>query len=701
MFMHFWAIPAGMAALSVPFIVHWLTKPNPTRMPLSTVRFVLEVVKQRRTRNRLRDFVILALRVAAIALFAFVLARPLSGNRTPASSEGRAETVRVVLLDVSQSMSSVSNGIQALERARPIAARHVEYGSNTQANLILCAATPHAVFDRPSANNSALLDEVAKAVALPQRLQAQAALNSAAEMLSRIDRDKVRRELIVISDFQRSNWAAADFSALPRDTVIELESVAPVETPANLAIMRVGPQGRVERGRSFRLEVEIGNYSPTPRPVSIEVTIGEHQFRLQGTCTAGGKSILVTEATINTEGWQTGEARLVGIEDGLNDDNRRALVVQVHPQPSYLLLTRQLSDSKRNSSYFLERAILPASASDRKDVEKIVRADPARVERDAITSADLILLDHPGKLSEETLQLIAALMLRGRGVLYVVAEPIDATNLKLLTKAAGTSLQMPVEFSPSNAGQMRKNLFLADVKGRQPPFSVFGDDSAAMVAPLRFDGGLTSHHVDGALLDDICATYNDQSACLVMTPCGLGSLAVLNAELATSNLRSSPVFVPLVGELVSQLLGRARSQETTFSGEPIAALLPPSAVPMAGLEIESPAALTVDPASLGELHEESVGVMWQSAAAGPPGVYSVVRGRESVYALASTIPPDEADLMPLSADLMTTRLAGGRDVKYRSALQDEDPRDDRWSILAVLCVICLCVEFAGLKYFRC
>jgi hypothetical protein len=120
-----------------------------------------------------------------------------------------------------------------------------------------------------------------------------------------------------------------------------------------------------------------------------------------------------------------------------------------------------------------------------------------------------------------------------------------------------------------------------------------------------------------------------------------------------------------------------------------------------GLEIEAPTAVSIDPAALGELHEESVGVMWQAAAAGPPGAYSVIRGRNTVFAIATTIPPEEADLTPLSADLMTSRLAGGRDVKYRSALQEEDPRDDRWTTLAILCVLCLCAEFAGLKYFRC
>ena len=519
-------------------------------------------------------------------------------------------------------------------------------------------------------------------------------------MLAQVGGDKVRRELIVISDFQRSNWAAADFSVLPTDTVIQLESVAPPETPANLAIVRVGSQGRVERGRPFRLEVEVGNYSPTPRPVTAEIIIGETLIRVSGQCAAGSRSTLVAEATLPTEGWHVGEVRLAGVEDGLSEDNSRPVVLQVHPQPTYLLLTRQSADARPSSSYFLERAISPVVAKDGRAADKIVRVDPARATREVITDADLLMFDHPGKLSEETLQLVAALLRRGRGVLYVAAEPIDATNLKLLTQTAGTSLQMPVEFAPAQAGQVRKNLFLANVRQRQVPFTVFGEEASAMFSSVRFSGGLTSRRVEGALLDDVLATYNDQSACLVVTACGAGTLAVLNAELNSSNLPSSPAFVPMIGELTGHLLGRDRSQEAVASGESLAVYLPSAASPVAGLRIVPPANATLESGTLGELHEENVGVMWQAAEAGPPGVYEVKRATQTVFALASAIPADEADLATLAADVMTDRLAGGRDVKYRSALRDEEPRDDLWSWLAVACVGCALTEVFGLKMFK-
>ena len=66
-FLHLWALPIGAAALAAPLIIHLLTRPKPTRLPLSTIRFVQQVVEQRRARQRLRDWLILALRTAAVA----------------------------------------------------------------------------------------------------------------------------------------------------------------------------------------------------------------------------------------------------------------------------------------------------------------------------------------------------------------------------------------------------------------------------------------------------------------------------------------------------------------------------------------------------------------------------------------------------------------------------------------------------------
>src|SRR5207253_819679 len=155
----------------------------------------------------------------------------------------------------------------------------------------------------------------------PERLQAQAALNLAGELLARAGDPGRRRELVVVSDFQRSNWANVDFSALPQDTRIQLESVAPAEALANLAVLRVGSQGRIEQGREARLEVEVGNFSPTPRQVQVQLALGDATYRLEGLCPPWHRTTFAAEVPLRGLGWLTGEARLVDVQDALARDN--------------------------------------------------------------------------------------------------------------------------------------------------------------------------------------------------------------------------------------------------------------------------------------------------------------------------------------------------------------------------------------------
>jgi hypothetical protein len=700
--LHPWAIAIGLTALAAPLVVHLLTRPRPVRLPLSTIRFVIELVEQRRARNRLRDWLILALRTLAVAMLALAIARPFIGARgATAVDEPSTDTLRVVLLDISQSMAAEKGSVRVFERARAIAARQFDSRFGLQMNLILAAAAPQSVFDRVSTNVAALRDALTQAQPLPQRLNVQPALNRAGEMLSGVAAGRAtRRELIIVSDFQRSNWAAADFTALPVETIIQLESVAPEEPPANLAVLRVGPRGRVEQGREFRLEVEIGNYSTSQRNVDVELSLGPSVYHLTGSCPAGVRTTLGTEATLREPGWQVGAARLLAADDALSADDRRPIALEVRRPPSYLLVTRQPAALQATSSYFLQRALAPFTPREGRPQETVIRGDAARLEPEAFSSADLIVLGHPGKLPESTIQLLASLVERGRGMLYVASEPIDATNMNLLAKAAGAALQMPVEFVPPQAGQARRNLFISDFNRREPPFSVFADEATAAVATLRFSGGLSSRRREGALLDDVRATFDDQSACLVVTAVGSGRLAVLNADLGVSNLPVSPVFVPLVGELVGNLLGQDRLSEAVACGEPSASFLPATTGAIDDLRIESPQPAT-DETALGELRAEQIGVLWQMPAAGPPGVYRVLNGEKTVFALATAIPAEESDLSTLAPSLLTERLAGGRNVQYHAAAQnDSEPHDELWTWFAIACVGCLIGEVLGLKLFR-
>ncbi len=269
-FLHLWAIGIGAAAVAAPVVIHWLTKPRPVRMPLSTLRFVREAIHQRRARHLLRDLLILGLRTLAVVMLALAVARPLFGPQPLAADRQSGDTVRIVLVDVSQSMAATVGATQQIAQARTLAAnQYLQYETGLWANLILAGATPRTVFEGPSTNFETLRDELSRCQALPERLDVKAALERAAQMLAPTsEQDKRRRELVIFSDFQRSSWAKADFSALPADTVIKLESTAPKAPPTrstwcpNLAVLRAAAHADSARAGSVRVEVEVGNFTP-------------------------------------------------------------------------------------------------------------------------------------------------------------------------------------------------------------------------------------------------------------------------------------------------------------------------------------------------------------------------------------------------------------------------------------------------------
>jgi hypothetical protein len=693
-FLHPWAIFLGAVAAALPIAIHLLTKPRPVRMPLSTIRFVRMAIRQRRARSRLRDIIILGLRALAVVLIAAAVARPLLGHQQLVAPDDSARAARVVLLDVSQSLAAQHRGIRLFERSRSVAAGYLGEQPGSQADLILAGASARPAFTRLTTNFAALRDELSHAQVRPERLNLASAINQAAELLSKSG-EGIQRELVIVSDFQRSNWAAADFAPLPADTKIQLDSVAPGEPLPNLAILRVTGPPRVEPGRDIRVEVEVGNFSTTPRSVKAEVRLNESVVRLDGNCPPGGRTTLTADVPLRSSGWQVGEVRLIDNQDALDTDDLRPFVLEARPAPTFALLTAAPRDSrgaKYASGYYLERALSPLEPRPGRTEVKVQRLAPDQFGRETVNEADAIVLDHPGQLPAPAIQLLATLLRRGRGVLYVAAESADATNLQRLSEACGSDLQLPVDFAPPAAGQRRRDLALIEYRREVPPFAVFGDGIGVVTGPLRFAGGLTTRRKDGALADDILATYSDRSAALVVTPCGEGVLAVLNADLGASNLPQSPAFVPLIGELATRLLGKPRETGARPCGEPLAVRLPATAGPAAGLKVHPQA---------GELVEEGGGVLWRSPVLENPGVYQVKRGDTVVYAAAAAVPPEESDLRPIDPQVLKERLAGGRQVSYRSvAGEGEEPQDRMWTWLAVGCVGCLLGEVVALKMFK-
>jgi Aerotolerance regulator N-terminal/von Willebrand factor type A domain len=689
-FLHPWALYAGVALAGLPVLIHWLTRPRPVRMPLSTIRFVRESIAGRRSMRRLRDWLVLALRAAAIVLLAWAIGRPRFGDQALVTAGDPGSGRRVVLLDASHSLAAESGGVQLFQKAKAIAAGYLGDQPGLRSNLILIGARPRPVFERLSTSGSALRDELAKVEVLPERANVQAALNLAGEMLAKATPPGEACEIVLVGDFQRTNWAAADFSVLPEEARIQFDSVSPARPLDNLAILNAVAAGRVEEGRETRFEVEIGNYTTAARKVKIDVFLEKASYRLEGVCPLG-KTTLSAEVVLQGAGWQTGVARIVDAHDAIAADDSRSFAIDVRAAPVHVLITRQPADAKNASSYFLERALAPTIGAAGQG--RVLRMNPANWDRDLLAGAALLVVDHPGPIAAEHVKELAELIRRGRGMLFVAAEPDDATTLRRLAEALDAAWQMPVEFAPPAASARRKDLFLVETRKELAPFKVFGDQLASAIGPLRIGGGLTSRRLEAGLADDVLATLSDQSAFLVVAACGAGQVAVLNVDLAASNLPSSPAFVPLVGELSNRLLGSSASSSSFSPGESATFLFPPD-VGSADLVVEGPTGDT------GRISQDSGGLTWRPPLDARPGIYRVKHGSTTVLAAAAVLPADEADLRTMDPALLRDRLGGRRSVHFRSSTTEGDETDSAWVWLAIGVLACLIGEMVVLGIFR-
>jgi hypothetical protein len=698
--LHPWAIWIGAAAVALPVAVHLLTRPRPVRMPLSTLRFVREAIRQRRARHRLRDWLILLLRTCAVALLALAIARPQLSGESFLSRDTRSDTVRVVVVDVSQSMAATHQGVRAIDRARASAMEYLEYRPGLKANLILAGAAASATFESPSTNFETLREELANCQPRAHESDVASAFELASRMLAdQADNDEVSRELIVVSDFQRTNWATAPFDKIPEGTKIHMESIAPAATPDNVAILSAVAEPASAQTGGVIVRTDVANYSKSTRPVDLEVTLGESTHRVKGSCSAGGTTTLAIEIATRQSGWQWGEVRLAGVDDALTADNRRPFVVKMRNRPTFVIITRQ-RDNQRSSSHYLECGLVPDADLGEQASAELIRLAPGDIDAGSLAPADVVFVDHCGKLDDDQIRVLGGVLRRGCPVVYVAAEAIDATNLDQLAELGGGP-QLPVRFRPPTSGRTRSQAKVSVSEDPSSPFAVFGDRTTVVAQSLRFGGGLISDAPRTGREDEIAARYGDGSACLVLTSSEAGCLAVLNADLMQSNVWQGEVFVPLLDELIKQMLDRNRQDPSFTSGELLVSNLAPEAGVAAELEIVGAEDIADESdADLGSLDDQGANVVWTWRQAGEPGVFRIERKGETVHAAAVTLSPRESDLSGLPRETITDRLASGRDVSYRSAISRTEQRDTAWQWLLTGCVFCLLAELGTMIVMR-
>ena len=110
------AFLAGAAAAAVPVLIHLFSRRHARRIDWSSVRFIREVNRQRIRRIKLRQLLLLILRVLAIILFAVAMGRPALTGSFLAS--GRAPSTVCLVVATRYSRVAAPGGDVTFDSAR-------------------------------------------------------------------------------------------------------------------------------------------------------------------------------------------------------------------------------------------------------------------------------------------------------------------------------------------------------------------------------------------------------------------------------------------------------------------------------------------------------------------------------------------------------------------------------------------------------
>jgi Aerotolerance regulator N-terminal/von Willebrand factor type A domain len=535
----------GLALLALPVLIHLLVRRRAQRLDFPTLAFLRETPSFRLRPRRVRQPLLLALRLAALALLIAGLARPfLSFNAS------RART-RVILLDASLSMSTRGRASAAMEQARAIINR---LGEGERASLVAFASGA-TVLAEATEDRKALLKALAGYEPVGGAADYSIALVAAGKMLQREPPGSA--EIDLISDFQQSGLLAR--TSLSQAVA---QAAAPINTFA------VGAQ--IERN-AFLTDETVERIASGIELSATEIVTGpEGQTGTRRTWTidasngdAGGARPDLEWHT-QSNGQVTGVIRANAPDDLDADDQRffaftppreaRVLLVETEGDGPYLRAALEASGVERPSRLALERRKeLPPSASD-------------------LAAYALVVLTLHGTPGPDTVRVLSDYAGAGGTVWLCLARDLDVEGWNALAlreqgTEQGTAQRSAWPFVSLARMESAQPFGLGPIDGDAPALSSMGEGALSALRALRVrEGYRVTPRESAATL----ARWSDGTPAFVSTEVGAGSLLLLatSTEREASELGLSPALPALAGSILSAA-SRAREPLSRATGEPV------------------------------------------------------------------------------------------------------------------------------------
>ncbi len=541
----------GLAALAIPVLVHLTQRERKSVVAFPSLMFLRKIPYESVQKRRIRDWLLLALRLAALALIVAAFARPFLRGSDVAAAVGGARDI-VVLLDRSYSMGYGD----MWSRAQRVAGEAIASATAADRVSVVLFADTAEVALRLTPDRSRAVAEINAAAPGPGGTKYGPALKLAGSLLA--ESMLPRREVIVVSDFQRGGWQPDDTLRLPGGTMISTAVVEGASGPS-LALTPATLLRTRDAGQPERVTVTAGVLNRTAAAASAVPVQLEMDGRIVQTLTlnvAGNASATVTFAPVSIA------ATVTRATVRLGTDVPKGVSVQTGVAPVSSSIDALARDNVFNF------VITPSAP-----VPVTVVTQGNRSEANLYLSGALAIGQAPR--FETTLQSVEALAgdAAGRARLLIlndVAVP-EATAAKLVTFVEGGG-GLLMALGPRASWPAAREAWLPAViaapvdRTRGAPAKLSGMDYGhAVFEPFRAprSGDFTTARfysyrgLKAAAGATVLARFDTGEPALVEKAMGRGRVVMFAStfDLGWNDLALKPVFLPFIHQLGRHLSG--------------------------------------------------------------------------------------------------------------------------------------------------
>lgn len=622
------------AAALIPLIIHLFSRRRVKVVEFSSIRHLKAMQKRQVRRLKIRQLLLLVLRMLIILCIVLAFARPTMRS---GSIGAHAAVSAVVLYDNSASMNrEVADGNLTDIARKRTAELLASFSQADQVALVPLDPTtdpPPATF----ASAAVAQEQLARLPIGAGEADFQTALNVAHDLLA--NAPSLNRELYVISDRQRH--------ALPEKPVA-LDSVArvylvdlPLQDNDDLGITAVDFGGQlIQPGLDFNITVTVQNYGAEPATdLLASLFIDDKRVAQTGFSVGAGAEtgVRFTQAVSRT-GFHAGYIEIS--DDKFLGDNRYYFSFRIADRFNVLLV-----DSDQ-SARFISLALAPSPALTQ--AWSIKQATPADLPGINLGDYDVIVLAGAPNLGDLFTDRIKSFVRTGKSLFFVYGPNTDITAFnRSWSDITGVTFEQAVPTSFTRAGYYT----LQSLTMEHPIFSVFGFEKNKP-PEIRF---YTLPKVRIAASARQLMTFTGDHPALIENRVGGGKVLTFAAPMSPeyTDLPGQAFFVPFISRTAEYLASDLSSLDTRlYVGDNIVRSPVLRGTPAYAIQLTTPDQREYDLSP-----EESHGAL--TVVARPtsrPGLYALRYLGDEIDRFAVNLRPAECDLSGVDPDQFATGL---------------------------------------------